>query len=203
MSYGFLLVLEGIDGVGKTTLSKSLNESLTRLGYSVVLSREPTNGLYGQKIRESAKAGRLPLEEELNLFVEDRKEHIEKIIRPALNTGKIVILDRYYFSTMAYQGARGASMEKIARIHNEFAIDPNLIVLLQIDVDKALSRIAQSREGTDLFENKEYLQKVSDHYESIIHPNIFKVDANQPPEKVNNIVFKKILDCVNHAGYAN
>lgn len=203
MNNGFFITIEGIDGTGKTTLSKTITDKLTRVGYSVVLSREPTTGQYGQKIRESAKTGRLSLEDELSLFIEDRKEHIENTIKPSLAAGKIVILDRYFYSTMAYQGARGANADEIAKLHEEFAIIPNLLVMLKIDVDKALTRIAQSRDGADLFENHEYLSRVSENYDKISHPNIFVVNADQPMDTVANLVCKKILDELNHIDSTN
>ncbi len=189
---GFLLVLDGIDGTGKTTLSHRLASFLIKNQFKVILSREPTTGQFGKKIRESAINGRLSLEEELNLFVQDRKEHIETVIRPALDNGEIVILDRYYFSTMAYQGARGGDVENIKKIHEDFAINPDLIILLQLDINKALERISNSREGADLFEGKEYLQKVSDIYDKIEHENIRRINADQSTENIIEIIFEEI-----------
>ena len=196
---GFMLVLEGSDGVGKTTLSKIISEDLNKLGYSTQLSREPTNGQYGKLIRESAIHGRYSLEEELDLFIKDRKEHINEVINPALNAGKIVILDRYFYSTMAYQGARGADINNIKNLHEEFAIIPNLLILLKLDVDKALSRIKKSRESIDLFENKDYLQKVNDIYDKIEHPNILRINADQEIGNIVSEIKNKVLDDLNHA----
>src|SRR6266550_1777 len=110
---GFLLVLEGIDGAGKSTLLHKLAEYCAGRGLAVVVSKEPTDGPWGRKLRESAQSGRLSLEEELELFLKDRAEHVKGLILPALSEGKVVLLDRYYLSTAAYQGARGADPVRI------------------------------------------------------------------------------------------
>ena len=102
-----LIVFEGIDGTGKSTQVRLLAQALEERGLTVVTSREPTDGPFGQKLRLSMITGRLSPEEELALFHEDRRDHVEHLILPALEAGKVVILDRYFFSTMAYQGARG------------------------------------------------------------------------------------------------
>src|SRR5687767_11083693 len=107
MQRGLFIVIEGIDGTGKSTQAKRLGEWFLAQGREVVLSREPTDGPWGKKLRDSAATGRLSPQDELQYFLNDRREHVEEKIQPALAGGKVVILDRYYFSTMAYQGARG------------------------------------------------------------------------------------------------
>jgi dTMP kinase len=104
-SPGFLLVIEGVDGAGKSTVVQKLLEHCRERAIPCVASKEPTDGAWGRRLRESAQSGRLSLEEELELFLKDRAEHVEQLIRPALEAGKVVILDRYYLSTAAYQGA--------------------------------------------------------------------------------------------------
>ena len=103
---GLLIALEGIDGTGKTTQLKMLAEVLLSLGYDVVATREPTDGRYGQRIRQVLRdRSSMTPQEELELFLLDRKEHVTTIINPGLAAGKIVLTDRYYLSTVAYQGA--------------------------------------------------------------------------------------------------
>ncbi|HRZ34937.1 MAG TPA: dTMP kinase, partial [Candidatus Paceibacterota bacterium] len=104
---GFLLAIEGIDGAGKSVQAKAVAAVLLARGLDVVLTREPTRGPWGQLLRESAAKGRLSPADELKAFIEDRKQHVAELIRPSLEAGRIVITDRYYFSTVAYQGARG------------------------------------------------------------------------------------------------
>ncbi len=100
-SAGSLIVFEGIDGTGKSTQIQLLSQALESLGAKVVTSQEPTTGPFGQKLRKSMSEGRLSPDEELNLFHEDRRLHVKELIEPELKKGSIVILDRYYFSTMA------------------------------------------------------------------------------------------------------
>src|SRR5271168_4347864 len=101
---GFLIAIEGIDGTGKTTQAHHVQELLQSRKLVVIRTKEPTTGHWGQVLRDSALTGRLSLEEEVETFIKDRKEHVETKINPALKDGHIVIADRYYFSSMAYQG---------------------------------------------------------------------------------------------------
>jgi dTMP kinase len=155
---GLFIVLEGIDGTGKSTQAKRLGEWLAALGREVVLSREPTAGPWGQKVRESAATGRLSPEDELQYFLNDRRQHVEELIAPSLAAGKVVILDRYYFSTMAYQGARGFDPAEIRRQNEEFAPVPDLLLIMDLDVDSALERIGARGDTANEFEKRENLE---------------------------------------------
>jgi dTMP kinase len=158
-------VLEGIDGAGKSTHAARLAATLKAAGYDVVASREPTGGPYGRRIRELARNGRtgVTAEQELALFLADRREHVEGVIRPALAAGKVVLLDRYYLSTMAYQGALGLDVEEIQAKNEAFAPPPDLALILTLPVRDALTRIAGSRPGGPdaAFEQAGYLERVA------------------------------------------
>ena len=108
---GLLIAFDGIDGASKTTQVALLADFLASKG-ETIRSKEPTDGKWGQIIRNAAANGRLPLEEELRVLIEDRKEHVRDLILPALSKGKAVILDRYFYSTIAYQGSRGVAQMK-------------------------------------------------------------------------------------------
>lgn len=182
---GRLVVIEGIDGTGKSTLCRALAALLRSRGLDVVESREPTDGPYGRRIRELARLGRdgVSLEEELNLFVQDRKQHIDEVILPQLRAGRTVLLDRYYFSTMAYQGARGADPAEILRLHREFAPEPDLLVILELDVDEALHRVRIARgSAPDAFEGEAYLRRVAELFAAIEHPRLMRLDAREPTD---------------------
>lgn len=154
---GQLIVIEGIDGTGKSTQATMLAEALRKSHKEVVQSFEPTNGPWGKKLRESATTGRLSIEEELNYFIRDRREHVENVITPVMERGGIVILDRYYFSTMAYQGARGLDPRKIREQNEQFAPKPDILIILDLDVDAALQRIGVRDGQTNEFEKRESL----------------------------------------------
>lgn len=164
---GLFIVLEGIDGTGKSTQTRQLADWFRSLGREVVESREPTDGPWGRQLRASAATGRLSPEEELELFLRDRREHVEQVIQPALTEGKVVILDRYYFSTMAYQGARGFDPVEIRRRNEVFAPVPDLLFILDLDVDAALERIGVRGDRANEFEKRDSLEKCREIFLSL------------------------------------
>ena len=167
MPRGLFIVIEGIDGTGKSTQARRLGEWLASQGREVVLSREPTAGPWGQKVRESAATGRLSPEDELEYFLNDRREHVAELIAPSLAAGKIVVLDRYYFSTMAYQGARGFDPAEIRRKNEEFAPVPDLLLIMDLAVDAALERIGARGDTANEFEKRENLERCREIFLSL------------------------------------
>ncbi len=167
MSQGLFIVIEGIDGTGKSTQARRLGEWFIQQGREVVLSREPTTGQWGTKLRESAATGRLSPEDELEYFLNDRREHVEELIKPSLAVGKVVILDRYYFSTMAYQGARGFDPMEIRKRNEAFAPRPDLLLILDLDVETAHTRIGVRGDHTNEFEKYENLTRCREIFLSL------------------------------------
>jgi dTMP kinase len=167
---GKLIALEGLDGVGKTTQARLLAHYLARLGLPVILTREPTNGFFGQKIRQIINNGRQGLTPaaELELFLADRQEHVQQVIGPALADGKTVITDRYYFSSMAYQGALGLDPREIQRRHEDFAPPPDLVIILDLPLDEVSRRLEQrGTPASRSFEDIDYLAKVAAIFDSL------------------------------------
>jgi dTMP kinase len=184
---GVLLALEGIDGAGKTTQARRLEATLGEAGYPVLYTREPTAGPTGQRLRALIAGGRVGLspEEELDLFVRDRQEHILAVIRPALARHQVVLLDRYYFSTMAYQGALGLDPEAIRRRNETFAPRPHLTFVLDLPPSAGLARIRHARQSApDTFEREEYLERVRAIFAGLNSPDILHLDAMQPADVV-------------------
>ena len=181
---GFLLILEGIDGAGKSTLLRGLAAHLRARGLTVTTSREPTDGPHGTALRHSARTGRLSLADELDLFLKDRAEHVTTLIQPALQRGEVVILDRYYLSTAAYQGARGADPAEIIARNEAFAPQPDLVLLLDIDPLGGTGRILHRGDQPDDFEAVTYLAKVRDIFLSLPQPFIRRINASRPVEEV-------------------
>jgi dTMP kinase len=182
---GKLIVFEGIDGSGKTTQLKRAAAWLLAEGYTVETLREPTNGRYGRRLRESALSGRVSPEEERDLFVQDRTWNVKTNIRPALEAGKIVLLDRYYFSSIAYQGARGLDLADIRARNEAIAIKPDLVLLFDLDPETALQRIERHRgETPNLFEGLEYQRRVRAIFLSLPDPFLVLIDAAPQAEEV-------------------
>jgi len=179
MSRGLFIVIEGIDGTGKSTQVKRLGDWFASQGREVVLSREPTAGPWGTKLRESAATGRLSPADELQYFLNDRQEHVAELISPSLAAGKVVILDRYYFSTMAYQGARGFDPAEI-RVKNEaFAPVPDRLLIMDLDVDIALQRIGARGDTANEFEKRDSLQRCREIFLSLKDEPFVRVIPSQ------------------------
>ena len=188
---GLLIAIEGIDGAGKTTQAQLLEGLLQSRGYEVVRTKEPTKGKWGAMLRETATTGRLPPEEELNAFVNDRREHVETVILPNLEAGKIVIVDRYYFSTAAYQGARGMDVEKILRLNEEFAPEPDVLILIDVEPELGIKRI-KGRGNTNSFEKNGTLAKARAVFNQIHKLYLFKIDGNRGIEEIRDSVFRSV-----------
>ncbi len=181
------IVFEGIDGSGKTTISRMLQDHLEAQGRETAWLREPGDSQWGRKIRHLANHKEsIPIEEELQYFLKDREWNVNTNIRPSLEQQKTVILDRYFWSSACYQGARGLDMHHIIRLNRRFAPDPDITFVIDVDVDTALARIKNSREvEAKLFEKKEFLQKVRANYLSLkSESNFFFIDGSGPPEEV-------------------
>ncbi|MCX7625487.1 MAG: dTMP kinase [Candidatus Sumerlaeaceae bacterium] len=192
---GLLLAFEGIDGAGKTTQAKAAVEELKRRGFDAVYLREPTDGPHGMKLRQLMAAGRdtVSPREEFELFLADRAYDVEHHIKPALDTGKIVCIDRYYPSSMAYQGALGLDPEEIRRANESFAPRPDVILLFRLPVEVGTARILGSRtEGQNLFEHQSYLEKVAAIFEKMSFPQMVRLDATLPPEILQSLVLRII-----------
>ena len=148
------LVLEGPDGVGKTAQADRLAARLEARGLTVVRLREPTDGPWGRRIREAARANTRPdAETEVEWFTRDREQDVRENIAPAMAAGETIVLDRYFYSTAAYQSVRGVAVADILVRNRAFAPEPDLCVVLTCPVQVARERIVASRGDTpDAFE---------------------------------------------------
>jgi dTMP kinase len=184
---GLLITIEGIDGVGKTTQVKMLVAYLKEKGYDVVHLREPTEGFWGKKIKDQVKHGRtISPKEECEWFLKDRQEDVHENIKPALEDKKVVVMDRYYYSTMAYQGALGLNVNKIMEENEKFAPRPDLVIILDAPPEIGLTRITNNRkEELNYFEKLDYQNKVRDIFLEMKDYDYVKIlDAGKDLEKV-------------------
>ena len=196
MKRGLLIVFEGIDGTGKSTQCELLARSLTERHMLNIALAEPTRGTWGTKIRRLLSEGRQGIspQEELSWFVNDRKEDIELNIMPALQDNKVVLMDRYYFSTAAYQGALGLDPEQI-RLENEtFAPIPDRVLIFLTSPETCLERIESSRDQKSAFEKLDYLKNVQEIFKSFAGPNIRFIDSIGSVSEVHEKVLSSIED---------
>lgn len=197
---GWLFAFEGLDGSGKSTQVRLLAEELSALGHEVVATREPTDGQFGRRLRQLfANRDQCSPAEELRLFIEDRREHVATVIIPAMTTGKVVITDRYYLSTAAYQGALGHDPEAILKENEAFAPLPDLVFFLQVPVTTGLNRIIRGRgEKPNDFEKEEGLQAVQEVFAAISRPFVRIIDGSRSIEAIHeeilSLALKKIWE---------
>lgn len=183
---GTLIVFEGIDGSGKSTQLRRAAESLTDRGLDIIVTREPTEGRWGRRIREMARSGDgVAPEIELEWFFEDRREHMREIVEPALAAGHIVLSDRSYISTVAYQGARGLDPTKIlTESEAEFA-RPDLILLFELSAEEGLARVHErGGEGEPVFENLDFLERVAAVFETLEIDGLQRIDASRSENEI-------------------
>jgi dTMP kinase len=194
---GLLIAFEGIDGAGKTTQVGLLEQFFRDAEAPCQRSKEPTDGPWGRKIRASASNGRMSLSDELHALTEDRKEHIAKLISPALARGDAVILDRYFYSTIAYQGTAGGSADRIASQMFDIALTPDVVILIDVPPEIGLLRIQHGRKETpNRFEEMESLRKARAVFRSLAdkYPNVLLVDGTQNVESVRREIMHALIN---------
>lgn len=184
---GEFIVFEGLDGSGQSTQVKLLKSFLEEKGRSVLATKEPTiDSSAGKKIKEALnekiKIEPLALQE---LYVQDRKEHLENKVIPALKNGQTVISDRYFFSTFAYGSSEGLTMEKLIEMNSDFLM-PDKVFFLDVSPEVCLKRIEERGEGIQLFEKKEKLIKIKEKYLKLVNrfDNIISIEGEKPIEEV-------------------
>lgn len=199
------VVFEGIDGSGKTTISRLVSKKLKLLGYPSSWFKNPTDMKHGNEIRRVFESGcRLSPEEEVKLFMDDRRDNVEKEVRPALREGRIVIQDRYYFSTAAYQGAAGLSWRVIVNDNESFCILPDLVFFFEISPEEALSRIdreGRKRTAPEKLDTQREIDRVyHEMFDILIHDgatyDVIMLDGTLPIDELARYIVEKIVDSI-------
>ena len=189
---GAFICIEGLDGSGKTTQAKLLAKKL-RKSHNAVYTAEPSRGKIGTYIRNRCLYGgkRLSTVVEALLFAADRIEHVETEVLPALHQGKLVISDRYVYSSLAYQGAAGLSLEWIEKV-NEHALKPDLAVFIDVDPNTVLERLKRRK---SVMENLETQQKVRDVYlKFVAKGKLVRLDGNRAKDEVADALSSVVLE---------
>jgi dTMP kinase len=160
-------------------------DKLITLGYDAVYFREPSDSRWGREIKKKAKSpDSVTPEQELELFIADRRENVEKNLKPALQEKKVVVLDRYYFSTIAYQGAKGIDTVRIRMENEAFAVKPDLVFIMDIAPDKGLKRVDNRGSKDLLFEREDYLAEVRKIFKSFQGEPFIHINASKPIERI-------------------
>ena len=208
MMKGIFITFEGIEGSGKSTQLSMLNKWLTDHDYDVVATREPGGTKIGEKIRELLRSGSkddvFSPRTELMLFEASRAQHMEEIVLPALNNGKIVLCDRFFDSTTVYQGVARAIDTDIVHILNDFSSfekKPDLTIILDIDVDESMNRLIKREISKDRIEqeDRKFFENVRNGYLSLAQNNerFFVVDgtsdANSIQQKIRDELSKRFF----------
>ena len=201
MNRGKLIAFEGIDGTGKSTQLPLLAQFLRSKKYPVLETREPTDGPYGQQIRALYRnRAQATLDQELELFLQDRRQHVRECIEPALQAGQIILTDRYYFSTAAYQGAAGCDTAKIFALH-AFAPEPDLVILLTQTPEQSVARIRGQRgEIPNDFEHLPQLRKVAQLFATFRHACIVRIPADRSVDEVQSSIRAAVLPLLQPQG---
>jgi dTMP kinase len=188
-SRGRFIVLEGIDGSGKTEQSRRLAGWLRQRGHPVVETREPSDTEWGRRYRAWARGEHEASPETvLRYFVEDRREHVAGLIRPAVAAGKIVVCDRYVASTLAYQAAQGIDRQQLrSQLDAEGFPEPDLVLWLRLPAEEALRRLGE--DAVERFERRAFLERVDAEYARL---ELEEIDAGDEPERVEERIRKRV-----------
>ena len=203
---GFFITFEGGEGSGKTFQAKALHRKLMKTGTPVTLTREPGGTEAGEKIAHLLKKLKeiemTPLTE-LFLFNASRAQHVDQVIKPGLESGKIVICDRYTDSTVTYQGfGRGLDLEMVKTV-NDFAsggLKPDLTILMDMPPEEGLKRIRSRKKDRFEEEDIEFHSKIREGFLRLVADDPehwLVVDATLSKERIKKIIWNKVSTLIN------
>jgi len=192
---GIFVCIEGIDASGKTTHARRLVENLRNKGFNAIYTTEPTTSEIGNYIRTHILQSRerVPSVIEALLFAADRIQHLESTVKPALQEGKIIISDRYLYSSIAYQGATGLDIKWIEEI-NKFAIQPDLAVYIDIPAEVVFERLKRDK---TVMENLDTQHKVREVYLKLVKEGkLILINGNRHANEVEKDILAMVLDFI-------
>lgn len=193
-SDGAFIVIDGIDGCGKTLHSRSLCIDLRKLNYDVRYTAEPSQGFIGRFVRHKVLfEQKIPPETEVLLFAADRFSHLQHEVLPLLKAGKTVVSDRYLHASLAYQGAQGVSLDWIREV-NYFAIKPDVAIYLDVPAEVGLSRIRRERTVLEKLELEKRVRQI--YLQLVEEGELSMVDATKPISNVKREVLSLALQAI-------
>ncbi|XHH08038.1 MAG: dTMP kinase [Candidatus Bathyarchaeia archaeon] len=188
---GIFICIEGLDGSGKSTQAKLLTKKLCKAGYNALFTAEPSQGKIGKFIRKRLfEQERMPTTVEALLFAADRIEHVQNIVAPALKEGKIVVSDRYVYSSLAYQGSAGLNLDWIETI-NVNAQKPDLSIFIDVSPEVVLERLKRKK---SVMENLQTQQKVWEIYQKYVQKGELKtIDGSKSKNEVSEALYAVVV----------
>ena len=190
---GIFICIEGLDASGKTTHALQLVDDLRQRGFDALYTTEPSPGEIGEFIRTYVlrRKRRVPSVVEALLFAVDRVDHVERVVKPALQRGKIVVCDRYLYSSLAYQGAAGLDLNWIREI-NRHTLAPDLAIYIDVPPEVVVKRIRWKK---SVMEKLRTQRKVQEIYTKLVEEGwLVRVDGNRPKDDVSKDVLAVVLD---------
>ena len=202
MKNGLFIVIDGIDGSGKSEITKMLHNYLysKNKGYRILTTREPTNGEFGKKVREILRKEKDPKSNSkrlMELFLKDREQHLKNTIEPFLkasneNEMNIVLCDRYYYSTIAFQCAQGLNMNELVKKNKGFR-NPDIAFILDVEPSLALKRIEYRNK--EKFEQLEFMKRVRENFlklQDFLDDNIKIIDSSKSLSSVFDNIKREV-----------
>ncbi len=189
----FFICIEGLDASGKTTQAHRLVRNLRQRDFEAVYTTEPSSGEIGRFIRACIlqRKKRVPSVVEALLFAVDRIDHVERGIKPALQKGKVVVCDRYMFSSIAYQGAEGLNIGWIEEI-NGSVLPPDIAIYLDVPPEVVVKRMERKR---SVMERLQVQRRVREVYMKLVESGrLTLIDGNRQADEVSKDTLKVVLD---------
>lgn len=189
---GFFIVLEGLDGAGKTSIAYRLIDEFRSMGYEAIYTYEPYDSEYVKALKSKYGSFRDAYLDALT-YAADRLIHYRGVIKPVLEKGGIVVCDRYYYSSVAYQSAQGAEPEWVLTI-NKYAPDPDVAIYLDVEPEIGLRRRRGLGTRFPEYEKLDFLIKVREYYLWMVERGLLRfVDANRVFEDVYRDVYGYVM----------
>ncbi len=181
---GRFICIEGLDASGKTTQARILVKALQSRGFDAEYTTEPSRGEIGRFIRARVlqRRNRIPPVVEALLFAVDRVDHMETRIKPALDEGKIIVSDRYVYSSLAYQGAAGLDLNWIEEI-NRLTVTPDLAIYIDVPPEIVVKRIRRHRSVMETLQTQREVREV--YLALVADGRLALVDGNRPKKVVS------------------
>jgi dTMP kinase len=196
---GFFICVEGLDASGKTTQSKLLVRNLRRKGFDVVYTTEPSHGRIGRLIRKHVLTGKNRLSGVLEalLFAADRVDHSEREVVPALKADKVVVTDRYLYSSLAYQGATGLDLKWVEEV-NRWAIKPDVTIYIDISPEIVLKRLKREKSIMETLQNQRRVREI--YLKLVENYGLIVVDGNKSRRVVAQEIMNVVINFLSEQG---